>query len=79
MTEESDEGGATYTVDASSATVTKAGASASLASIAVGDKIFVKGTVAGTNVTATSISYGHGGRMGGHMKPTSSAPTGTTQ
>jgi hypothetical protein len=64
MTEEADEGGATYTVDASSATVTKAGASASLGSIAVGDKIFVKGTVTGTNVVATSISDGHG--MGQH-------------
>lgn len=64
MTEEADEGGATYTIDASGATVSKDGASATLSSIAVGDKIFVKGTVTGTNVVATSINDGHGGHGG---------------
>jgi hypothetical protein len=76
MTEESDEGGATYTVDASSATVSKDGASASLSSIAVGDKIFVKGTVSGTSVVATTINDGHGGAHGFHKD---SASTGTAQ
>ncbi len=63
--EESDEGGASYTVDASKATVTNNGASASLSDIKVGDKIFVEGAVNGTSVTATSVSLGH---HGGHME-----------
>src|SRR5581483_12201451 len=53
MGEESDEGGASYTVDASKATVTNNGAAATLADIKVGDKIFVQGTVSGTSVSAT--------------------------
>lgn len=76
MTEEADEGGATYTIDASNATVTKDGATASLASIAVGDKIFVKGTVTGTNVVATSVNSGRGGAHGFHKDSTSS-PAGS--
>ncbi len=59
--EESDEGGASYTVDASHATVTNNGAPAGLSDIKVGEKIFVQGAVNGTNVTATSISLGHRG------------------
>lgn len=46
---------ATYTVDASSATVTKGRATAALSDIAVGDRLMVRGTVNGTNITATSI------------------------
>ncbi len=62
MTEESNEGGAIYTINASGATLTKEGGTAQLSDIKVGDKIFVQGTVDGTNVTATSISLGfHGG------------------
>jgi hypothetical protein len=61
MAEETDEGGATYTVDASNATVTNNGVAAQLSSLKVGDKIFVKGTVNGTNVVASSVSLGHGG------------------
>jgi hypothetical protein len=61
MQEESDEGGATYTVNASSATVTKDGTTATLADLKVGDKIFVQGTTQGTTVTATTIHSGHGG------------------
>jgi hypothetical protein len=61
MSEESDEGGASYTIDASSATVTNNGVTAQLSDIKVGDKIFVEGTVNGTNVKATSISLGHPG------------------
>lgn len=51
MGEEADEGGASYTVDASAVT--------QLPAIKVGDKIFVEGTVTGTTVKATSISLGH--------------------
>jgi hypothetical protein len=61
MTEEADEGGAAYTVDASGATITNNGTAAQLSDIKVGDKIFVKGTVNGTNVIATQISTGFGG------------------
>jgi hypothetical protein len=62
--EESDEGGASYTIDASKATITNNGAAATLADVKVGAKIFVQGTTSGTNVVATSISVGgHGGHM----------------
>ncbi|SRR5258708_2149714 len=64
MQEETDEGGASYTIDASKATVTNNGATATLSDIKVGDKIFVQGTTSGTNVSATSVSLGHPG-MGG--------------
>jgi predicted lysophospholipase L1 biosynthesis ABC-type transport system permease subunit len=77
MTEEANEGGATYTVDASNATITKNGAAASLSSIAVGDKIFVKGTVTGTTVVATSINDGHGGAVG-HMGHRGTPGSGTS-
>ncbi|MCX6741268.1 MAG: DUF5666 domain-containing protein [Candidatus Parcubacteria bacterium] len=49
---------ATYTVDASKATVTKNSASSSVSNIAVGDTIMVQGTVSSTSVTATSIRDG---------------------
>jgi hypothetical protein len=64
MAEESDEGSASYTVDASKATVTTNGAAGTLADIKVGEKIFVQGTVSGTGVSATSISVGHPGEYG---------------
>ncbi len=48
----------TYTVDASNATVSKAGASSSVSAIAVGDTVMVQGTVSGDSVTATSIRDG---------------------
>jgi hypothetical protein len=48
----------TYTVDATNATVTKAGAASSVGSIAVGDTLMVQGTVSGDNVTATKINDG---------------------
>jgi hypothetical protein len=64
IAEESDEGSASYTIDASKATVTNNGAAATLADVKVGAKIFVQGTTSGTNVVATSISVGgHGGHM----------------
>ena len=49
---------ATYTVDASSASVMKAGASSSVSAIAVGDTVMVQGTVSGTSVTAKTIRDG---------------------
>ena len=55
----------TYTIDATSATITKANAAGTIASIAIGDSIAVQGTVTGTNVAATSIRDGimmRGGR-----------------
>ena len=61
MGEESDEGGASYTIDASKATVMNNGVSGTLADIKVGEKIFVQGTTSGTNVIATSVSVGHHG------------------
>ncbi len=65
MGEESNEGGASYTIDASKATVTNNGVAGSLAGVKVGEKIFVQGTTTGTNVAATSISVGgHGSHIG---------------
>jgi hypothetical protein len=64
MTEEANEGGASYTIDASKANVTNNGAQASVSDLKVGDKIFVQGTTNGNNVTATSISLGHPGERG---------------
>jgi hypothetical protein len=80
MSEESDEGAASYTVDASKATITgTAGASATLADIKVGDKIFVQGTVNGTSVAATSISLGHPGwHNDGNEGAETSEPAGQT-
>jgi hypothetical protein len=75
MQEEANEGGASYTVDASKATVTNNGAAAALSDIKVGDKIFVQGTTNGTNVTATSLSLGHPGGRG----PKSAEPSTTAQ
>ena len=74
MQEEADEGGASYTVDTSQATITNNGATAALSALKVGDKIFVQGTTSGTNVTATSISLGFGGcrgqKVNGTVPPT---------
>jgi Domain of unknown function (DUF5666) len=48
----------TFTVDATNATVTKNGASSSVADIAVGDKVMVQGTVTDTKVVAKTIRDG---------------------
>lgn len=48
----------TFSIDASSATVFKNNATSTVSGIAVGDMIFVQGTVSGTNVTATVIRDG---------------------
>jgi len=50
--------GTTYTVDATNATVTKAGVISSVSSIAVGDMVMVAGTINGTSVVATTIRDG---------------------
>jgi hypothetical protein len=55
----------TYTVDASSATVFKDGATSTLSSVAVGDTVMAAGTVSGTSVTATTIRDGVVSGMGG--------------
>jgi hypothetical protein len=67
----------TYTVDASNATVTKAGAASSVSDIAVGDTVMISGTVSGTNVTATTVRdgvmqrpAGTGGQNGSGKQPT---------
>ena len=71
----------TYTIDASNATVEKSGSTASLASIAVGDTIFVDGTVSGTNVTAKTIRTGapQGARPEAGKRDTSIAIKGNGQ
>ncbi len=61
MSEEADEGGASYTVDASKATIDAQGSTGNLSDIKVGEKVFVQGSVSGTSVVATSISVGHPG------------------
>jgi hypothetical protein len=53
-----------YTVDATNATIVKNGATSTIASVAVGDMVMVRGTVSGTNVTATMIRDGIMGMMG---------------
>lgn len=47
-----------YTVNASDATVTKNGASSTISNVLTGDTVFVKGTINGTNVTASAIIDG---------------------
>ena len=47
-----------YTVNAASTTVQKAGVSSTIAQVAVGDSIVVQGTVNGTSITASSIMDG---------------------
>ena len=66
MAEESNEGGSSYTIDASSAIFTNNGVSAKLSDIKVGDKIFVEGNVSGNSVKATTVSLGHPGDKNGN-------------
>ena len=72
---------ATYTVDASKATVTKNGAASSLANIAVGDMVMVQGAISGTTVTANMIMDGlpQGQMMKGGMIPPNSIVKGDGQ
>lgn len=48
----------TYTVDASKATIIKAGVASTISEIAVGDMVIVQGTVTDTNIVATAIRDG---------------------
>jgi ribosomal protein L19 len=48
----------TYTVNATSATVTKDKLTSSLSAIAIGDTVGVKGTITGTSIAATKINDG---------------------
>ena len=57
----------TYTVDASSATVTKNNAASSVSAIAVGDTVMVQGTISGTSVSAKMIRDGVVQQMGAGM------------
>jgi hypothetical protein len=49
---------ATYTVDATNATITKNNVAGTISSIAVGDTIMAQGTLTGTNLVATTIRDG---------------------
>ncbi|MDB5237913.1 MAG: hypothetical protein JWM46_183 [Candidatus Kaiserbacteria bacterium] len=64
MAEEADEGGTVYTVDAANATFSNNGTAGTIADIKVGDKVFVDGTVTGTNVAASAVNLGHPGGHG---------------
>ncbi len=64
MSEEANEGGASYTIDASAALFTKNGVVATLADIKVGDKIFIDGSTSGSTVVASKISVGRPSRHG---------------
>jgi hypothetical protein len=64
----------TYTVDATNATITKAGVSSSVSSIAVGDTVMVAGTVNGTSVVATTINDGIGGMNKSSNKTSDKTP-----
>ena len=57
----------TYTIDATSAKVTKAGAASTVSAIVVGDMVMVQGTVSGTSVAATAIRDVPAGQAGGTM------------
>ena len=48
----------TFTVDATNAKITKAKATVSISSVAIGDMVLVQGTITGTNVVATAIHDG---------------------
>ncbi len=49
------QGGISYSVDASSATVHKGNATSSVSNISVGDRVVVQGSVNGTSVVASSV------------------------
>lgn len=66
--------GTLYTVDATNATVKKNGVTSTFANIIVGDTITAKGTVTGTNVTATSIQDGHAVGKGDGQNMTTRTP-----
>lgn len=74
--------GTTYTVDASAAAVTKATegsapTASTVSALVVGDTVGVEGTVSGTNVAATKIMSGFGGKGFGGMRGHGRGASGT--
>lgn len=73
----------TYAIDASSATITKNNATASLSNIAVGDTVMIQGTITGTNVAAATIRDGMPERGAGGTQDSSAtqdpSPADTAQ
>ena len=73
----------TYTVDATSATITKSNVAGTISSIAVGDTIMAQGTLTGTNLVATTIRDGvmtrTPGAAGANGQPATSPFTGNGQ
>jgi lipopolysaccharide export system protein LptC len=61
--------GATYSVNASSATIVKNGSASSLGNVSVGDNVVVQGAVNGTSITASSV-------MDSGAQPAASSNTG---
>ncbi|MEQ1678803.1 MAG: hypothetical protein ABL876_19055, partial [Chitinophagaceae bacterium] len=64
ITADANHGGGIYTIIAGSATITKGGSTATLASFAIGDKVWAAGTINGTTVDATLVSDASGKGMG---------------
>lgn len=56
MNEPNNGTGVTYTVDAANAKITKNGETISISNLSVGDTLIIKGTVNGSNITATTIN-----------------------
>lgn len=56
ITADQNHGGGTFTIDATKATITKDGASATIDSFTIGDTVWATGTESGTTMTATTIS-----------------------
>jgi hypothetical protein len=78
----------TYTVDVTSAKITKSNVAGTVASLVTGDSVMVQGTITGTNVKATMVHDGvmakgagmmRGGMHEGGMMSTSSPITGNGQ
>jgi hypothetical protein len=65
----------TYTVDATSATITKNNVAGNISSIVVGDTIMAQGTLTGTNLVATTI---RDGQIGKGMHGQNGGTTGTS-
>jgi hypothetical protein len=69
----------TYTVDASSATITKNNVAGNISSIVIGDTIMAQGTLTGTNLVATTVRDGAmtgrtPGAMGTNGQPNQTSP-----
>jgi hypothetical protein len=66
---------AAYTIDASSAKITKNGAAGSISDIATGDSILAQGTVNGTSVTAVNVTDNGAANSGANMNGTTTDST----